>query len=170
MKNAFLNRCKYIPIFLAITQLFSIPESHARNLTHRLGAGFTSQIATTEGSTLPAVDAKYYFSKRMAASLGIGFDTRTDNSTFGLGSKFFYNLFGEQNLLFYTGVGLAALSRGGTRAQFSAFFGSEFFFTDLPSLGFSFEAGIRGDSAHGGKFALRTSGDSFLTGGIHFYF
>jgi hypothetical protein len=86
-----------------------------------------------------------------------------------LGSKFFYNLFGEQNLIFYTGGGIAILSRSGTRAQYSGFFGSEFFLTDLPSLGFSFEAGVRGDNSRG-KFSIRTTGDSFLTAGIHFYF
>lgn len=169
MKNAFSKIGKYFLVSTLFVLLFGAAEADARNLTHRLGAGFVSQIATTEDSRLPAVDAKYYFSKRVAASLGIGFDTRNDQSAFGLGTKFFYNLFGEQNLLFYTGVGIAVLSRSGTKAQYSAFFGSEFFFTDLPSLGFSFEAGIRGDNTRG-KFAIRTTGDSFLTAGIHFYF
>ena len=169
MKNAFSKIGKYFLVSTLFALLFGIPESHARNLSRRLGAGFVSQIATTEEGRLPAIDAKYYFTKRVAASLGVGFDTRNDRSAFGIGSKFFYNLFGEQNLLFYTGAGIAVLSRSGTKVQYSGFFGSEFFFTDLPSLGFSFEAGLRGDNTRG-KFSIRTTGDSFLTAGIHFYF
>lgn len=169
MKNAFLKIGKYFLVSTLLLLFAAIPESHARNLAKRLGAGFVSQIATTEDGRLPAIDAKYYFSKRVAGSLGVGFDTRETNSAFGVGTKFFYNLFGEQNLLFYTGLGIAVLSRSGTRMQVSGFFGTEFFLTDLPSLGFSVEAGIRGDSSRG-KFSLRTTGDSFLTAGIHFYF
>lgn len=174
MKNTFTSFCK---IFLRIT-LFAgilnlallVPESEARNLAKRLGAGFVNQIATSESGTIPAIDAKYYVSKRFAASLGFGFDTRSDRSTTAIGTKLFYNLFGEKNLIFYVGGGLAFLSLNGTKVQFSSFFGTEFFFPDLPSLGFAFEAGIRGDSTRNNKFSLRTSGDHILTAGIHFYF
>lgn len=170
MKNTFLNNCKSISLILLLGFCLAIPESEARNLSKRLGAGFISQVASIDGGTLPALSAKYYFSKRIAAALGLGFDTRSDRSATAIGTKFFYNLFGEQNLLFYIGGGLALVSQSGTHLQIQSFFGSEFFLTDLPSLGFSFEAGIRGDNTHGGKFAIRTTGDSFLTAGIHFYF
>lgn len=178
MKNSLAELCKsfytafrFCGLFLSLSSFFLLPPlAEARNLAKRIGAGYTSQIAQIDGSTLPALDAKYYFSKRAAASLGLGFDTRSDRSTVAVGSKFFYNLFGEKNLIFYTGAGLAMISSRGSKMQVSGFLGSEFFLTDLPSLGFSFEAGIRGDSSRGGKFSLRTTGDSILTAGIHFYF
>lgn len=156
---------------LSLYSAFGCSElrAEARNLSGRLGVGFTNQIATAADTTIPAVSAKYYFSKATAASLGLGFNTRNDQNTLGAGLKFYQNLFAEDNLSFYTGLGLAAVSRNGTKLQLAAFFGSEFFFSGLPSLGFSFEAGVRGDS-YSGSFAIRTTGDSFLTGGIHFYF
>ena len=86
-----------------------------------------------------------------------------------MGLKYYKNVFLESNLIFYGGLGVAFVSRSGSKLQFSAFFGSEFFLSQLPSLGLSFEAGIRGDNTTG-SFALRTIGDSFLSAGMHFYF
>lgn len=173
MKNTFTTFCKsffrFMIFALLLQPLLGVPEVSARNLAKRLGAGFVNQIAVSENGTLPAIDAKYYVSRRFATSLGLGFDTRSDRSTVAIGTKFFYNLFGEKSLIFYVGSGIAILSQTGTKAQFSAFFGSEFFFPDLSSLGFAFEAGVRGDSSRG-KFSMRTSGDHILTAGIHFYF
>lgn len=140
-----------------------------KNLRGRLGIGFTNQIATTSDGTIPALSAKYYMSPLTAFSIATGFDTRSGNSTLALGTKLYRNVFLESNLVFYTGGGLAFVNRTSARFQVSAFLGSEFFFAQLPSLGFSFEAGVRGDSTTG-SFAIRTTGDSFLTAGIHFYF
>jgi len=78
-------------------------------------------------------------------------------------------VFRESNLLFYFGGGAAYVNRSGSKLQGSLFLGAEFFLSQLPSLGLSFEAGIRGDSTTG-SFAIRTTGDSFLTAGMHFYF
>jgi hypothetical protein len=157
-----------VALLVGFVTLFSL-SAEARSLSHRLGVGFTNQIAITPEGTIPALSSKYYFSKTTAASLGVGFDTRTANSTLGLGLKGYQNVFIEENLNFYTGLGVAFVSRHGSKFQVSAFLGSEFFFAGLPSLGFSFEAGVRGDSTSG-TFAIRTTGDTFLTAGMHFYF
>lgn len=141
-----------------------------KNLRGRMGVGFTNQIATNaSGSTIPALSAKYYLSRSFATSIETGFDTRSGASTVVLGGKLYKNVFFESNLIFYVGAGLAYLNRAGSKFQGSVFFGSEFFLAQLPSLGFSFEAGLRGDSTSG-SFAVRTTGDSFLTAGMHFYF
>ena len=145
------------------------PLGEEKSLRGRLGVGFTNQIATAPDATIPAMSAKYYLSRSFATSMGIGFNTKNNDSTVAIGAKFYKNLFYETNLIFYTGLGLAMVSRQGSKAQGSLFLGSEFFFSQLPSLGFTFEAGIRGDN-YTGAFAIRTTGDSFLTGGIHFYF
>jgi hypothetical protein len=141
-----------------------------KNLRGRMGIGFTNQVAVNAaGSTLPALSAKYYLSRSFAFALSTGFDTKSGDSTAVVGLKLFRNLFVESNLIFYGGAGVAYINHAGSKAQGSLFFGSEFFLNQLPSLGLSFEAGIRGDSASG-SFAIRTSGDSFLTAGMHFYF
>lgn len=140
-----------------------------KTLRGRLGLGFTNQVATTSDGTIPALSAKYYINKGLAAAVSTGFDTRSSGSTIALGLKVFKNVFYESNLIFYTGLGGAYVNKAGSKLQASLFLGSEFFFAQLPSLGFSFEAGVRGDSTTG-SFAIRTTGDSFLTAGIHFYF
>lgn len=144
-------------------------EEKWSSLRGRLGVGFTNQVATTADGTIPALSAKYYISRTFAAALATGFDTRDNNSTLALGLKLFQNVFAEPNLLFYLGGGLAYVNRNGSKLQGSAFLGTEFFFAQLPSLGLSFEAGLRGDSTTG-SFSIRTTGDSFLTAGMHFYF
>lgn len=140
-----------------------------KRLRGRLGVGFTNQIATTSLGRIPALSAKYHMSRDFAASLGVGFDTRANNSAFALGGKLFRNVFHEPNLIFFLGIGLAYVNNKGNSLQGSAFLGSEFFFSQLPSLGFSFEAGLQGDNTSG-SFAIRTTGDSFLSAGMHFYF
>lgn len=140
-----------------------------KTLNGRLGLGFTNQVASTSGGTVPALSAKYYMSRSFSASLALGFDTKSNDSTTALGAKLFRNVFYESNLIFYTGAGLAYVNRKGGKIQGSLFLGSEFFLAQLPSLGLSFEAGIRGDNTTG-SFAVRTTGDSFLTAGMHFYF
>lgn len=164
-----VRRSLWISLFL-LSVFSTIPASaEPRNLTGRLGVGFSNQLATDNDKTLPMISSKYYLSKSNAMSLGIGFDTRGGRNTIGSGLKFYQNLFLEENLFFYTGLGLGLVSHNGTKLQVSAFFGTEFFFSGLPSLGWSIEAGIRGDS-YSGNFAIRTIGDSFITGGAHFYF
>ncbi len=162
-----MHRIALLVLFLFSTTSFAAYEQ--KNLRGRLGVGFTNQIASTESGTIPALSAKYYFSKTFASSLGFGFNTRSPNSTVAAGLKLYKNVFIEPQLIFYTGAGLALVSRNGSKSQVSLFLGSEFFLDGLPSLGLSFEAGVHGDNTSG-SFALRTTGDSFLTAGMHFYF
>lgn len=155
-------------LFFAFTSTALASSVDDKKMAGRFGVGFTNQIATTALGTVPALSAKYYLSKGLAVSMGTGFDTRTTNSTLALGLKIYKNAFYESNMIFYVGGGFAYVNQNGSKAQGSVFLGSEFFFSQLPSIGFSFEAGIRGDSTTG-SFAIRTTGDSFLTAGMHFY-
>lgn len=161
--------CVALSVLLLRSAAAGAAISEEKNLKGRLGVGFTNQIATTADGTIPAISGKYYLSKYTAASLAVGFDTRSGASTTAIGAKLYRNLFLESNLAFYTGGGAALVSRNGSKFQFSVFLGSEFFFAQLPSLGLSFEVGLRGDKTTG-SFALRTIGDSFLSAGMHFYF
>jgi len=139
-----------------------------KNLRGRLGLGFTNQIAVAADRTVPALSTKYYMDKSTAVGIGVGFDTRSSDSQMAVGLKGYKNIFNESNLIFYMGLGFAYVNNKGSKLQGSGFIGSEFFFDKIPSLGLSFEAGVRGDNTSG-SFALRTTGDSFLTAGMHFY-
>jgi hypothetical protein len=139
-----------------------------KNLRGRLGLGFTNQIAVSADRTVPALSAKFYASRDTAFGLGVGFDTKNNDNALALGLKAYKNVFFESNLIFYLGGGIAYVNHHGSKIQGSAFLGTEFFFERLQSLGFSFEAGVRGDSTSG-SFAIKTTGDSFLTAGMHFY-
>ena len=139
-----------------------------KNLRGRLGLGFTNQIAVAPDRTIPAISTKYYVARGTAVGLGLGFDTRSGDNAMAIGAKGYKNVFLESNLIFYVGVGAAYVNRQGSHIQGSAFLGTEFFLERLPSLGLSFEVGVRGDNTSG-AFALRTTGDSFLTAGMHFY-
>jgi hypothetical protein len=160
--------------FLVFSFLFASQSAQAlvpgeeKNMRGRLGLGFTNQIAVTADRTVPALSSKYYMDKTTAVGFGVGFDTRSTESHMAVGIKGFKNIFTESNLIFYMGLGAAYVNYKGSKIQGSAFIGSEFFFDKIPSLGLSFEAGIRGDAASG-SFAVRTTGDSFLTAGMHFY-
>lgn len=171
--NKPLYRAAFLVFLFASIALFpasahALVSGEKKLMGGRFGLGYTNQIATTTDRTIPAIDAKYFLSDGTAVSLGVGFDTRANDGTTALGLKAYKNIFFESNLNFYAGVGAAYVNRLGSKMQFSAFLGSEFFFDRLPSLGFSFEFGVRGDKTTG-DFAIRTTGDSFLTAGIHFY-
>lgn len=174
-----MHQAKKISLFplicaLSVISIFASTVSQAaagedKNLNGRLGLGFTNQVANVGGGSVPALSAKYYMSRSFSAALAVGFDTKSNDSTTALGLKLFRNVFYESNLIFYTGAGAAYVNRRGGKMQGSLFLGSEFFLAQVPSLGLSFEAGIRGDNTTG-SFAIRTIGDSFLTAGMHFYF
>ena len=174
MRNIFFRPRYRTAFFTLALMLVAITGAKAapgeeKSLRGRLGIGFTNQVASTADGTIPALSAKYYLNKSFATALATGFDTRSSGSTLALGLKIFKNVFYESNLIFYIGAGLAYINRAGNHLQGNVFLGSEFFFNQLPSLGFSFEAGVRGDNTTG-SFAIRTTGDSFLTAGMHFYF
>jgi hypothetical protein len=161
--------CTAFFLLLCVSSAEANTLSEQKNLTGRLGLGFTSQMATTTLGNLPALSAKYFIRKNFATSLQLGFDSRSPNSAVGLGVKAFRNVFLESNTIFYIGAGGAFVSNQGTKLQGSLFLGAEFFFSQVPSLGFSFEAGVRGDNSTG-SFTIRTIGDNFLSAGTHFYF
>lgn len=170
MNHSVLFRAAFVAVIFAFSTssaTAALPGDE-KVLRGRLGLGFTNQIAVVGDRTLPALSSKYYLDKGTAVGLGVGFDTRSGDSKTALGLKLFKNIFTESNMIFYMGLGFAYVNHLGSKFQGSGFLGGEFFFDKLPSLGLSFEAGVRGDSTTG-SFAVRTTGDSFLTAGMHFY-
>jgi hypothetical protein len=142
----------------------------AKDLTHRLGIGFSENSSIN----LPSLAAKYYVSPDIALGANLGVDTQNDESRFAAAARVYKTIFVEDNLNFYGGASVGSVSHEESGSnisgfELSGFFGCEFFFTGLESLGFSFEAGVgvTNDST-GTRF--RTIGDTPFRAGMLFYF
>lgn len=164
---------------------FLANDAFARKLSRRPGIGFTNQFVVGETITsvnnttnvtttlvqdknIPAISFRYYFNQKYGAAIAFGFDTRNDENILALGGKMFYVIFEEDFLNFYAGGSLGFIKQLETDFQGTIHLGAEFFFSGLPSLGFSAETGIRLDKTSG-SFGVSTIGESFFIAGIHFY-
>lgn len=163
---------RFTPLILAAFALMALP-TQAKDLTSRLGVGYADQFGVEGG--LPSLAVRYYPNPELGVAAHLGVDTEKDNSKFGFMAKVFRILFMEDNMNFYMGAGAGLISReqaGGTNDsgfELSGYFGGEFFFTGLDSLGFSFEAGV-GVTSISSEVRFRTIGDHPLKAGIIFYF
>jgi len=165
----FIN--KYI--FLILLSLIILPSvGLSTEKDERLGVGTTNQLATD----LPAISIKLQKSPSLAVGALFGFDTSENTGGWGAGLKFYRNFIDESQLTFY-GSMLAALlnkknvsSSGDSKTgfQLDLTMGTEFHFSGLESLGFSFEFGLSFEKIN--DFVVKTVGHSFLTAGVHFYF
>lgn len=151
------------------------PVAQAKDLTNRLGIGFSNQFS----QSLPSVSAYYYPNPELGLGLALGVNTEDDDSKFGLQFKIYRVIFPEDNMNFYMGASAGLLSyetsnsAGGTDNEsgfeLNGFFGGEFFFAGLDSLAFRFEAGLGIVSVDSGV-TFRTIGDSPINAGVTFYF
>lgn len=156
-------------IGLVFTLLLLSFSAHAKDLSGRLGVGFTNEFAnSTWQRPVPAISAKYGASKDLHVLGAVGFNT-ADPAAFTLGGKIFKNIFYETNLNFYAAAGLAYLKLQDSGIEALGLLGAEFFIPGLDSLGFLFEGGVSATNITG-EFALKTVGFTFLQAGMHFYF
>ncbi|MFK8139088.1 MAG: organic solvent tolerance protein [Bdellovibrionales bacterium] len=166
---------KITAIFIGLQLL--VAPIFAKDLTNRLGIGYSDQFAVTSStgtSSLPSVMVMYYPDSATGMSAALGVNTKEDNSKFGLSFKYYKIIFPEDNMHFYMGGTLALLSdetSGNSSSGFElgGFVGGEYFFQGLESLGFRFEAGLGIVSVDDGV-TFRTIGDSPLKAGMVFYF
>ncbi len=160
---------KQIFIILFVILLPSL--SFGADLRSRLGVGATNQLA----NGLPAVSLKIQQTKTFAFGGVLGFKSNQDNTLYGAGVKFYRIIFDEPQLNFYM-AGLLATQTylDGDKAksgyQADGTMGTEFHFTGLESLGFSFEFGVsvRNTEPEGGT-TFQTLGDQFVKAAVHFY-
>lgn len=154
--------------FLALCLLFFVSRVHALEKTNRMGVGMTNQLK----NEFPALSFKMQQSKSFAYGGMLGLSSSDTKGGYGTGIKFYRNIFDEPQLNFYMAATAALLSNKiqGTSYygfQFDLSFGSEFHFTGLNSLGFSFEFGVSANKQK--DFVFETLGNNFLVAGIHFY-
>lgn len=154
--------------FLALCLLFFVSGAHALEKTNRLGVGMTNQLK----NEFPALSFKIQKSRSFAYGGMVGLSSSDKEGGYGTGIKLYRNIFDEPQLNFYMAGAAALLSNkiDGTSHsgfQFDLSFGSEFHFTGLNSLGFSFEFGVSANKKK--DFVFETLGNNFLVAGIHFY-
>lgn len=162
-----LVRASFLIIALTI---FSGSQSFAKDMTNRLGVGYKNQFATD----LPGVALQYYPGADIGVSGVMAIDTQKANSRFGMMAKLHRIIFHEDNLHFYMGAGAGVLSMetSGTNEsgfELQGFGGTEFFFSGIENLGFSFETGVSVASLSS-SVRFRTVGDSPIRAGMIFYF
>ena len=144
--------------------------AQAKELTNRLGVGFSNQFV----QDLPSLAVRYYPSSDLGLSGSLGVDTEKDNSRFGLRAQIYRVIFMEDNLNFYIGGGGGLLSietKGKNESGFelSGFLGAEFFFYGLDSLAFLLEVGVE-ILSFSNQVRFRTVGDHPFQAGMVFYF
>ena len=159
--------------FMALCLLFigigHVPLAQAKDLSGRLGIGFTNDFAnSTAARNLPAMSVKYGASKDLHVLGALGFNTLTPSS-FTLGAKIFKNIFYETNMNFFSCVGLAYLKDVQSGIEILGVLGAEFFIPGIDSIGWLFEAGVSASNVTG-TFGVKTIGYSFVNAGMHFYF
>lgn len=153
---------------MAVCLIFLSFGTHALEKTNRLGLGMSNELK----NDLPALSFKIQKSKTFAYGGLLGLSTSDNSGGFGVGLKVYRNIFDEPQLNFYlAGMG-AILSTKVNSTTYSGFqfdlsLGSEFHFTGLNSLGFSFEFGVSANKKK--DFVFETLGSQFLVAGIHFY-
>jgi hypothetical protein len=145
----------------------------AADLRGRLGVGASNQLA----NEIPAISLKIQQSKTFALGGLIGFKSDENNTLYGAGVKFYRIIFDEPQLNFYMAGLLAAQNyldeekdKVKSGYQFDGTLGTEFHFSGLESIGFSFEFGLsvrKANSTSGTSF--ETLGDQFLKAAVHFY-
>lgn len=153
---------------------FTASMVSAKELTNRLGVGYSNQFS----EDLPSLSVRYWPDPKLGVGAALGVDTEEDQAKFGFMAKLYRVIFTEDNMNFYMGTGAGLISREKTvngsvendsGFELVGFFGGEFFFTGLDSLGFSFEAGV-GVTSISSDVRFRTFGDSPIKAGLTFYF
>ncbi len=154
--------------FISSVALFT-QEASARELTGRLGVGYSQQLQ----NDIPSIDFKIQRSKVYAMGLLVGVNLNDTQGGWGAGLKLYRIIFEEPQLTFYA-AGLAAAintktnSNSSTGFQVDGTLGTEFSFSGLESVGFSFEMGFSLNKVQD-EVSFETVGNSIIVAGVHFY-
>ena len=157
----------FIALYLMLIILL-VPKSYAADKINRLGLGMSNQLH----NDFPALSFKIQKNRSFALGGVAGLSTDAAKGGHGVGLKVYRNIFDEPQLNFYF-AGLGALlsnkvnSTSYTGFQFDVSLGSEFHFSGLNSIGFSFEFGVSAYKKQ--EFVFQTLGNNFIVSAIHFY-
>lgn len=167
-----MSRHPRLPLIVTlISALLTLGSfAQAKDLANRLGIGYADQFSTS----IPSLAVRYYPDPKLGVGAQLGVDTDKDNSKFGAMARLYRIIYLEDNMNFYmgTGAGIISVQDHSTTSsgfELAGFMGSEFFFSGLENLGFSFEAGI-GVTSISSQVRFRTIGDTPMKAGVVFYF
>lgn len=163
---------RMVAVGVLVAGLVGVGQAEAKDLTNRLGVGYSDQFGVSGG--LPSVAVRYFVNTDLALGAALGVDTEKNASKFGFAAKVMRIIFHEDNMNFYMGASAGLISRekaGHNDSGFdlSGFGGGEFFLPGLDSLGFSFEMGV-GVASISSEVRFRTIGDHPFRAGMTFYF
>lgn len=159
---------KIIVRVILLSLLCFTQVSQAFDKMHRLGLGMSNQLK----NDFPALSFKTQKNRSFAFGGLAGLSTDKNDGGYGVGLKVYRNIFDEPQLNFYfAGMG-ALLSNKINQTSYSGFqfdlsLGSEFHFTGLNSIGFSFEFGVSASKTK--EFVFQTLGNNFVVSAVHFY-
>ncbi len=163
-----LQNNKFLPFSIIFLSIFWANQAFTFEKINRLGIGINNQIH----SDFPALSFKMQKNKSFAFGGLFGYSSDSTNGGEEVGLKVYRNIFDEPQLNFYV-AGMGAFLNNKVNStsysgfQFDLSLGSEFHFTGLNSIGFSFEFGV---SAYKKKeFVFQTLGNNFIVSALHFY-
>lgn len=164
----FISSVTAVLVFLFVASLS--PQALSKEMPQRLGVGLKDNTS----ESIPSLAIVYNLNGMTAVTGGLGVDTKKDYSKFQINGGIRHIIFHENQLHFYAGgqLGLVTLENPtdnkNTGFEANVILGTEFFFTGLENVGFSFEGGIGLSTvAH---TRIRTIADHPLKAGIIFYF
>jgi hypothetical protein len=156
--------------FFLVLLAFLTAPAYSADLRGRMGVGATNQL----GNQLPALSLKVQHSRATALGAVVGFNANQERTLYGAGVKLYRIIYDEPQLNFYL-AGMLALQNFQDRNetvngyQADGTLGTEFHFSGLESIGFSFEFGFSARKAAPGGTSFQTVGDQMLTAAVHFY-
>jgi hypothetical protein len=158
---------KFLSIFVS---LLLAQHVSAKDMTHRLGAGFKNNTSVS----VPSLAAVYYADKDTAYTASFGIDTLKNYTALQGSVGLRYVVFFENNLNCYVSgqAGVINVETPATGkqsgAEFLALGGVEFYFSGLENLAFTAEAGA--GLATIGSTRIYTTALDPVKAGIIFYF
>ena len=159
--------------FLLSTIILIAGNAYAKDMSGRLGFGFTSQFSPNQ---IDAVSAKYWLNTNLCFQGILGTQLNSDDTNeIDFGGKVFFKIKDEKNMHLLVGGNMVIAyedpDKGDsvTTVFLGGLVGVEFFLSGLPNLSFSTEIGF-GIANNDNNTKIGFDADTFLTAGIHYYF
>ena len=152
--------------------LFITATGYAKDLKGRLGIGFNSQLTAR---SVNSISMKYWLSSNLGFQGTFGFVSSDDYDELDLGGKVLFKIQDEKNLHVdaFGGLGFVnydpEIGDNDSGLAISGGLAIEYFFSGLPNLGFSSEIGMQLSDINDNS-SFKTTADTFITAGIHYYF
>ncbi len=160
------------PLEAPIQQPTAVKKTLGVYEDERIGIGFNSQLSNLN---LNSLSVRYWMMDGLGVEGLSGFNFASTTTLFDLGVKIMKKIKKEENMYLYLGglTGLEYEDSDSTDSNINwtigALAGGEFFFKELPNLGFGLELGLKYKNV-GDDGSFGTGADFFNVVGVHYYF